>query len=80
MMWLFVTGAGALLAPRRLPALALLLLGYGSEAVLDPIAARRHEAPRYFARLRPVQLLVPIASLLLLLATERERSGGTRWK
>ena len=67
-LWLFVLGAAALVLPRRGVALVLLLLGYGSMAVLDPSAARRGEAPRYFARLRPVQMLVPILSLLVLLA------------
>ena len=79
-VWLFVLGAGSLLSPRRVPALVLLLLGYGSEAVLDPDAARRGEAPRYFARLRPVQLLIPIASLGLLLLCNRRlpRNGADR--
>ena len=36
-------------------------------AVLDPLAASHGEAPRYFARLRPVQLLIPVASLAVLL-------------
>ena len=79
MFWLFVLGAGSLLSPRRVPALLLLLLGYGSEIVLDPAAARRGEAPRYFARLRPAQLLIPIAGLALLLLCDRrfprEKSG-----
>ena len=76
MFSLFVLGAGSLLAPRRVPALVLLLLGYGSEIVLDPAAARRGEAPRYFARLRPAQLLVPIASLGLLLLCDRRFPRG----
>ena len=76
MFWLFVLGAGSLLVPRRVPALVLLLLGYGSEVVLDPAAARRGEAPRYFARLRPAQLLIPIASLGLLLLCDRRFSRG----
>ncbi len=64
---LFRLGAGSRLPPRgRAPLLALLsgfvLLGIG-----DTRAARRGEAPRYFARLRPVQLLVPLASLSVLL-------------
>jgi len=71
MLWLFVSAAGALLSPWRVPALVLLLLGYGSETVLGPAAARRQEAPRYFARLRPVQMMIPVASLLVLLALER---------
>lgn len=75
-VWLFVLGAGSLLSPRCVPTLALLLLGYGSAAVLDPAAARRDEAPRYFARLRPVQLLIPIGSLVLLLLWDRRLSRG----
>jgi uncharacterized protein DUF3429 len=64
--WLFLSGAGALFLPGRILPLLLLLLGFGSEVVLDPMAARRREAPRYFARLRPVQLAVPILSLVVL--------------
>lgn len=78
MLWLFVTGALALVLPWRIPSLVLLLLGFGSEAVLGPAAARRDEAPRYFARLRPVQMMVPVASLLVLLAMERRRAGEKR--
>ncbi len=68
MFWLFVLGAAALLSPRRIVSLLLLLLGYASLASLDPAAARRREVPRYFGRLRPTQMLVPIVSLLVLLA------------
>lgn len=75
MMWLFVPGALALLMPWRIPSLVLLLFGYGSEAVLGPVAAGRGEAPRYFARLRPAQMLIPVASLAVLLAVERRRAG-----
>lgn len=75
MFGLFVPGALAVLLPWRIPSLVLLLLSYGSEAVLGPVAARRDEAPRYFARLRPVQMMVPVASLLLLLMSERKRTG-----
>ena len=78
MLWLFVASAAALLSPWRVPSLVLLLLGYGSEALLGPIAARREEAPRYFARLRPVQMMIPVASLLVLLAMERGRARGKR--
>ena len=60
---LFTLGAGSLLSPRRVPALVLLLLSYGSEIVLDPAAARGGEAPCHFARLRPAQLLIPMAGL-----------------
>lgn len=78
MFSLFMLGAGSLLSPWRVPALALALLlpGYGSEIVLDPAAARRGEAPRYFARLRPVQLLIPIGSLALLLLWDRRIPRG----
>ncbi len=65
--WLFWTGVAALLAPASW-ALALLLAGFISLLVLDPIAARRGEVPLYFARLRPWQMAVPVASLILLLA------------
>ena len=74
MLWLFVSGAAGLLLPWRVPALVLLLLDYGSAALLGPAAARRDEALRYFARLRPVQMMIPVASLLVLLARERGRA------
>ena len=47
-------------------ATALLLVGYFSLQVLDPIAARKLETPLYFARLRPAQMAIP---LLCILAT-----------
>lgn len=78
MLWVFVLGAGALLLPGRAGSLVLLLVGYGSEAVLGPVAAERDEAPRYFERLRPAQMLVPVASLLVLLALERRRERRER--
>jgi hypothetical protein len=65
---LFALGLTALAAPRAGPALALLLVGYATLAVLDPWAARRGEAPPFFARLRPLQMLVPIVGLAALLA------------
>jgi hypothetical protein len=70
----FLPGVLALLLPWRLGSILLLLLGYGSEAVLGPVAAERGEAPRFFERLRPVQMIVPIASLGLLLLAERQRT------
>ena len=62
----FSLGSGALLLPPRKPALLLLLSGFGLLALLDPEAARTHQAPRFFARLRPVQMVIPIASLAAL--------------
>ena len=66
MLWLFLAGLGALMLPGPW-ALVLLLAGYASLMVLDPIAARREEAPLYFARLRPSQMAIPVASLAALL-------------
>ncbi|MFZ1109081.1 MAG: DUF3429 domain-containing protein [Rhodomicrobium sp.] len=73
-LWYFAGGIGSLflwaargeLGSAR-PALALLLIGYVSVIVLDVPAARRLEAPPYFARLRPLQMLIPIACLGYLL-------------
>ncbi|GEP11934.1 DUF3429 domain-containing protein [Methylobacterium gnaphalii] len=48
-------------------ALALLILGYAAIAVLDPIAAKRGEAPLYFARLRPFQMPIALVGLCALL-------------
>ena len=61
-------GLGLLALVVWLPAaLALLVLGYASVALFDPPLARRGEAPRYFARLRPPQMAVALAGLALLL-------------
>ncbi len=68
MLLFFVLGVGSLLAPWPAASVGLLLAGYVSLAVIDPIAARRDEAPLYFARLRPVQMLLPIGSMIALLA------------
>ena len=67
MVWLFVLGVTALMLPGFVVPLVLLLAGYLSLAVLDPLAARRGEAPLFFERLRPVQMLVPLASLAAVL-------------
>lgn len=68
MLWLFLLGALALLLPWRVPALVLLLVGYASLALLDPMASHRGEAPRYFVHLRPLQMLIPVLGLIVLLA------------
>ena len=65
MGWLFLLGLAGLMLP-PLYALAALIVGYGSVALLDPPAARRGEAPAHFARLRPPQMLVAIAGLVAL--------------
>ena len=69
MLWLFVLGAMSLLSPWAVPSVLLQMLGYATMAVYDPIAARQGEVPRYFQRLRPVQMLVPIVSLAVVLAS-----------
>ena len=71
MLGLFLLGFSALVltaggAPG--PALVLLIVGFTGIAVLDPIAARRGEAPLFIARLRPLQIPIAILSLCALLA------------
>jgi hypothetical protein len=67
MILLFGLGLGALaalLCDVPLVALVVLLLGFTAVFVLDPIAARRGEAPLFFSRLRPLQ--IPIVLLALV--------------
>lgn len=67
MLWLFCLGFAALvLTALALPvwSAVVLLVGYLSLQVFDPIAARKLEAPLYFARLRPVQMAIPVLCLL----------------
>lgn len=71
MIGLFSLGFAALVLATlgaAVPALLLLLVGFTAIAVLDPIAARRGEAPLFFARLRPVQVPIALVSLAVLLA------------
>ncbi len=75
MLWLFVLGVGALATLTLGVARVLLLLGYVSLAVLDPLAARRGEAPLFFERLRPVQMAIPIVSVLVIMAHDLLRLG-----
>ena len=62
-IWLYLLAIGALVVPSHLLSLGLLVAGFASLAILDPSAARRQEAPLFFARLRPVQMAVPVAAL-----------------
>lgn len=55
----------ALLVPRASIALALLAAGFALAALLDRRAARSGNAPAWFARLRPPQLLMGAAGLAL---------------
>lgn len=68
MLWLFLLGVGALATLPLGVARVLLLVDYVSLAVLDPRAARRDEAPLFFAQLRPVQMAIPIVSVLVIMA------------
>ncbi|WP_232629647.1 DUF3429 domain-containing protein [Methylobacterium sp. Leaf118] len=71
MLSLFLLGYGALLAfALGKPALALgqLIVGFTAITILDPIAARRGEAPLFFERLRPAQIPLAILGLGALLA------------
>ncbi len=43
------------------------LVGFAAIMVLDPIAARDGQAPLFFARLRPPQIAIAVASLAVLL-------------
>ena len=71
MLALFCLGLGALLVVvilgNRVIALDLLIAGFVAVAILDPIAARRGEAPLFFARLRPLQIPIAVLSLAALL-------------
>ncbi len=71
MFGLFCLGLGALLTVvilgNRVIALDLLIAGFVAIAILDPIAARRGEAPLVFARLRPLQIPIAVLSLVALL-------------
>lgn len=70
MLWLFCAGMIALLLWATgwfRSALLLLAAAYASIGVLDPIAAHHGEAPLFFAKLRPTQMVIPVVSLLALL-------------
>ncbi len=49
----------------------MLLLGYASLIVFDVRAAWNLESPPYFARLRPIRMLIPIVSLGFMLILSR---------
>ncbi|GJE15728.1 DUF3429 domain-containing protein [Methylobacterium marchantiae] len=71
MLGLFSLGFIALVAAslgQTVTSLALLIAGFTTVAILDPLAARTGEAPLFFARLRPTQIPIAILSLCALLA------------
>ncbi len=49
-------------------AIALVLVGFATIMILDPIAAHEGQAPLFFARLRPPQMSIAVISLAALLA------------
>ena len=59
----FTIAGVALLMPRAAMALALLAAGFALAALLDRRAAITGDAPAFFARLRPTQLLLGCAGL-----------------
>jgi hypothetical protein len=67
---IFCVWAAGLAALVAAPVLAVvaLLIGFCGVAVFDTVAARHRLAPLFFARFRPIQMLIPIASLAVLLA------------
>ena len=67
MLWLFLAGMLSLLSPWPAASLVLEIVGFASMILLDSEAARHGEAPRYFGRLRRVQMMIPILSLAVLL-------------
>lgn len=67
MLWIFGTGFVAMVLPAAWAALLLLVAGYASVAVLDRRAARQGVAPRFFAGLRPPQMLVAVVCLAVAL-------------
>lgn len=48
-------------------AVVFVLVGYVAIMILDPIAARKGQAPLFFARLRPAQIAIAVLSLGALL-------------
>lgn len=67
MLGLFVLGLAGLAAP-WVYGFGALLIGYAAVAILDPRAAKRGEAPRHFARLRPAQMAIALVGLATLMA------------
>jgi hypothetical protein len=49
-------------------AIAAVMAGFAAVGVLDPVAARRSQAARFFARIRPPQTGLALAGLAALLA------------
>lgn len=65
MAWRFLCGVSAFVLPLPI-AFAVLAAGYVSSLLYDPSAARTGSAPRYFAQLRPPQMTIALAGIILL--------------
>ena len=71
MFCLFVFALGALVAIMHafaLYAVAFVFVGFALIMLLDPIAARKGQAPLFFAKLRPPQIAIAVVSLAALFA------------
>ena len=64
----FGLALSALLSPNRAASCLLLAAGFADIAIDDPAMAEHGEAPAFFAELRPAQMTLAIASLLVLAA------------
>jgi hypothetical protein len=72
MAGLFTLALGALVAivhALALVAVSLVLVGFLLITILDPIAARQGQAPLFFARLRPPQMMIAVGSLVAVLVS-----------
>lgn len=71
MTWLFLLGAGAIAAALAVHSpllpLTMLVFGYATIAIVDPISARRGRAPAHFEALRPPQMGVALIGLVALI-------------
>ena len=63
----------ALLSPKPTMSCLLLATGFGDIAISDPKMAEHGEAPTFFAELRPAQMTLGVASLLVLAALLRQQ-------
>ena len=71
MFCLFVLALGALVAIMHafaLYAVTFVFVGFALIMLLDPIAARKGQAPLFFAKLRPPQIAIAVVSLAALFA------------
>ena len=67
MLWLFLLALAVFLTMPHAIATGLLVIGYASLGLFDWLAARREEAPPYFAKLRPPQMAVAVVALAAVL-------------